>query len=111
MPPKLLLHSWDDRQDQIFGLGAEAEFWAPDAEAGGDVVCRGAFMVGAPRFFVHEVGQEGDGPDLAAVGMAAELEVDFGGFGLFEPIGLVVDEDCEFIGADASGQFGEGAAG
>ena len=34
--------------DDVFGLGADAELAAPDAEAGGDVVLGVASLVGTP---------------------------------------------------------------
>ena len=40
----------------IFGLGADAELAAPDADAGGDVVVGVAALVVAPGAFVDGVG-------------------------------------------------------
>ena len=81
--------------DQIFGAGAEADFGAPEAKAGGDVVLGLAAGVAAPGFFVEGVGDPGRGPDLAVVGVAAELEVDAGLFGFFKMVRLVVEQNGE----------------
>ena len=81
--------------DQIFGAGAEADFGAPEAQAGGDVVLGLAAGVAAPGFFVEGVGDPGRGPDLAVVGVAAELEVDAGLFGFFKMVRLVVEQNGE----------------
>ena len=58
----------------------------------------------SPGFLEHQVGGPGDGPDLAAVRVPAELEVDARLLGFFQVVGLVVQEDskafqafCEFL--------------
>ena len=77
----------------VFGTGADAELAAPDAETAADVVAGMAAAVLAEGTLVDGIGNPRDGPYLAVVGMAAELEIDTGLFGLFKVVGLVVEDD------------------
>ena len=44
------------------------------------------------------IGNPGDGPELSAMGVSAELEVDASGLGAVEMVGLVVEDDGIFRG-------------
>ena len=79
-------------QDEVLRAGAEADFWAPDTEAGADVIVCSPPPVASPGLFVHSIGQPGQRPDLPSVGVAAELEVDSGLLGLLEVVGLMVEK-------------------
>ena len=59
-----------------------------------------------PGFLKDGVGHPGEGPYLAAVGVAAELEVHAGILGLLKAVGLVVQEDGE--AAKGIGQLPDG---
>ncbi len=90
---ELVLSGVGEMKDEILGAGAEADLRAPDAEAGGDVVAGMAAGMRTPRLFIHGIGDPVGGPDLAAMGMAAELEVDAGGFGFFQMERLMIQQD------------------
>ncbi len=79
--------------DDVFGLGADAVFAAPDADAAADVVTGGLSLPWPEGAFVDGIGNPGDGPYLAVVGVSAELEVDAAELCLFEVVWLVVEQD------------------
>ena len=79
--------------NDIFGLGANAELAAPDAEAGGDVVAGLTTLVATPRAFVDTVGNPGDGPNLSPMGVPAQLEVDTSLLSILQVVGLVVKDN------------------
>ena len=60
----------------------------------------------APRLLKQEVRHPGDGPDLSIMSMAAELEVDAGGFCLFQMQGLVVQQNREALQGIGQGGYG-----
>ncbi len=99
-----------ERCDDILRLGSDAEFSAPDAEAGGYVVAGLSALVAAPRTLVEGISDPRDGPYLSAVGMAAELEVDAGLLGVFEIVGLVVEQDGVLPPVDFCRESGHTAA-
>ncbi len=62
-----------------------------------------ASLVTAESLFVDVFGNPTDGPYLSVVGVAAELEIDACSFGLFQVIGLVVEQDGVFSLVDVLG--------
>ena len=79
-------------EHQILRAGADADFRAPDAQAGADVVASVATGVMAPGFLEHGIGDPGNRPELAAMGMSAELEIHSGLLGFLQMEGLMVQQ-------------------
>ena len=67
----------------ILRASADAEFSTPDAKAGTDVIARCTAMMSAISLLKKGGGNPVARPDLAVVGMSAELEIDTGFFCLF----------------------------
>ena len=84
-----------DMEHEILRTGTDADFRAPDAEPGRDVVAGLPALMAAPGFFKEGIRDPGGGPDLALVRVAAELEIDSGGFRFFQMIRLVIKQDSE----------------
>ena len=82
-------------QDNILRPGTDAEFAAPDTEAGGNVIPRRTPLMGAIGLLVHHIRDPVAGPDLPVMRVPAELEVDAASFGFFQMIGLMVQQDGE----------------
>ena len=87
-------------QDQVLGTGADADFWAPDAQAGTHVILRTPPPVMSPGLLVQGIRHPGKGPHLSPVGMPAELKVNTGRLGLFQMVGLMVQQDGEAFRRD-----------
>ena len=64
-------------QDEVLRAGAEADFGAPDAEAGADVIVGSPPPVASPGLFVHSIGQPGQRPDRMAGCVKTEKAVKF----------------------------------
>ena len=64
-------------QDEVLRAGAEADFGAPDAEAGTDVIVGSPPPVASPGLFVHSIGQPGQRPDRMAGCVKTEKAVKF----------------------------------
>jgi len=77
-------------QHQVFGAGADADLGSPDAQAGAYVILGVAAAVMPPGFLVHGIRHPGQRPNLAAVRVPAELEIDARLLRLFQMIRLVV---------------------
>ena len=75
--PRLLIHLFKV-QHKVLGACADADFRPSDAQARRDVVLRSPAGVAAPALFKNGVRDPGNRPDLSAVRVAAELEIDSG---------------------------------
>jgi len=84
-------------QDKILRPGADADLRAPDPKAGTYVIAGMAAPMVPPCLFVHGVRGPGNGPDLAVVGMAAELEINPCCFSLFQMVWLMIQQDRETL--------------
>lgn len=78
--------------DDVFGLGADTELAAPDAQAGGYVELGVATLMAAPRTFIDIIGDPGDGPNLSTMGVTTKLEVDASSLSTIEVVGLMVED-------------------
>ena len=81
-----------ERDNRVLALASGAELAAPEPDAFTHVIVGAAQAVVAVRTLIDDVGDDIDGKDLAAVGVARELEVHTGTFALFQMIGLVVEQ-------------------
>ena len=85
-------------QNKVLGAGTNADLGSPDAQARTHIVAGASTLVMAPGLLIHGVGEPVAGPDLSTVCVAAELEVNARSLGLFQVVGLVVQEDGKTIG-------------
>ena len=77
----------------ILTLGTDTELTTPDAKARGYVELGVATLVTAPRAFVDTISDPGDGPNLATMGMSAELEIDTSSLNTIQVVGLMIEHN------------------
>ena len=90
-----------DGDDSIFRVGADAEFTAPDAHAGTHVVIGLAALPLAISALIHPLDDQAQWPNLATMGVTAQLQVNAVLLGFLQMVRLVVQQDSVVCGVNA----------